>query len=648
MTTPTGVLFQNPIVKPLSSNGTFLANCTATFFLTGTTTPATVYADGTLTTPLANPVTADASGTFVAVYLDPAVVYRVQIKTSTGTLISDTDPVVPAPGLTQSGIGFVFYPRTPIEISAGITPVNYFYPQGNVLRYGNNSAPGVTDMTAAFNAATFSAFPYSLFPLLNDVIVPPGEYAINGTVYVRKGQRLRGSEGATYIVANNTGLGPTFQMGWGNVASTPAADAGGQPVSIEGLFIVGGPASGCIVFNGVAGGFVHDVFISSPAVGIQATNSTDLNFTDIIIDQGLTGISLSGCGNIQGTTIKFFNTNFDLTIGSNTYDCQFTNCHSEFNQFTSVLFADAATNIVNCRFTDWTFTYNVQYGTFTGTIQNRASGTVAVFNGCSFNNVPLYAYTHGTGTGSDITFNHCTFDGQASATAYSANQTLTMGAINTLNETVRCKGCIFKNMPGPFGTGGLTPKPPILLAGTLASVLELDGCEYFNITAGQLVHITNSAASGSAFRAVNVQGDLLTVICDNQATVPITIRNCRDWFGAIGASGSSHFVTVPYQFSNVYQITLRANINAGGNVNYRKCTMTFAEKDNDFSGSAKSFIATATPIQGAANTNGVIATVVEFGTVGGGTNIAQANSGSLAISWPNSYSSESIDVQMMI
>lgn len=96
MSNPSGILFQNPIVKPLDSNGKPQALCTATFYLTGTTTLTPVYSDGTLQTPLANPLPSDASGTFPAVYMDPQITYRVVLKTQTGVLISDTDPYLPS------------------------------------------------------------------------------------------------------------------------------------------------------------------------------------------------------------------------------------------------------------------------------------------------------------------------------------------------------------------------------------------------------------------------------------------------------------------------------------------------------------------------------------------------------------------------
>ena len=43
------------------------------------------------------------------------------------------------------------YKQTAAEIAASVTPVNYAYPPGHVYRYGTNTTPGTTDMTAALN-----------------------------------------------------------------------------------------------------------------------------------------------------------------------------------------------------------------------------------------------------------------------------------------------------------------------------------------------------------------------------------------------------------------------------------------------------------------------------------------------------------------
>lgn len=105
MTTPTGILFEEPINQPLDTNGKVQAGCYYCFFATGTTTPANVYANGTLATPLSQPTpgqvnpvagtVANSAGQFVAIYLDPTVIYRRQLYSATGTLLSDVDPIVP-------------------------------------------------------------------------------------------------------------------------------------------------------------------------------------------------------------------------------------------------------------------------------------------------------------------------------------------------------------------------------------------------------------------------------------------------------------------------------------------------------------------------------------------------------------------------
>src|SRR5580704_15579779 len=103
MATPSGVLFYQPDAQPLSGSGSVQPSMTASFYITGTLTAANVYQDGALSTPFTQPVTANATtGIFPAIYLDPSIIYRVILKTSGGTTISDTDPYLP----------LALYPRT--------------------------------------------------------------------------------------------------------------------------------------------------------------------------------------------------------------------------------------------------------------------------------------------------------------------------------------------------------------------------------------------------------------------------------------------------------------------------------------------------------------------------------------------------------
>ena len=68
---------------------------TLSFYIAGTLTLSTIYADEAATTPLANPVTADVNGRFPAIYLDDAIEYRCVETDQDNVVLADVDPVNP-------------------------------------------------------------------------------------------------------------------------------------------------------------------------------------------------------------------------------------------------------------------------------------------------------------------------------------------------------------------------------------------------------------------------------------------------------------------------------------------------------------------------------------------------------------------------
>ncbi len=114
MAPPTGILFNDPYNKPLSTTGQFQAGCYRIFYLSGTTTLATVYQDGFLQFPYSQtpvPITADSNGRFSPIYLDPTVAYRCQLFSAGGILLEDADPYVSLGSLqqgtfTMTGVGY--------------------------------------------------------------------------------------------------------------------------------------------------------------------------------------------------------------------------------------------------------------------------------------------------------------------------------------------------------------------------------------------------------------------------------------------------------------------------------------------------------------------------------------------------------------
>jgi hypothetical protein len=112
--TSTGLLFYDPIARPLSATGAALPGAFYNFYASGTTNPATVYQDSALTLPYpaaalngSNPlysvIQADGTGAFQPIYLNPETIYRVQLYSSTWTLIEDVDPYVPPMPVTGNG-----------------------------------------------------------------------------------------------------------------------------------------------------------------------------------------------------------------------------------------------------------------------------------------------------------------------------------------------------------------------------------------------------------------------------------------------------------------------------------------------------------------------------------------------------------------
>ncbi|ASK88455.1 hypothetical protein [Sphingorhabdus sp. SMR4y] len=87
-------LFQPSLQPMLDANGNPVSGGKWYFYLTGTTTAATIYSDQAGTTAMENPVEADASGIVSPIFLDPDVIYKVSRTDADGVAIgSAVDPV---------------------------------------------------------------------------------------------------------------------------------------------------------------------------------------------------------------------------------------------------------------------------------------------------------------------------------------------------------------------------------------------------------------------------------------------------------------------------------------------------------------------------------------------------------------------------
>jgi hypothetical protein len=131
-----------------------LSGATMQFFLTGTSTPTDAYSDAALTTSIANPLSADTAGSFIPIFLDPLISYRVILKSASGVVLKTWDPANEnvLATIDANFIGLALYPLTDAEIVAGVTPVNYAFASGSDQRYGA-VGDSTTDDYAALNAS---------------------------------------------------------------------------------------------------------------------------------------------------------------------------------------------------------------------------------------------------------------------------------------------------------------------------------------------------------------------------------------------------------------------------------------------------------------------------------------------------------------
>ena len=108
-------------------------------------------------------------------------------------------------------------PRTAAEIAAGITPVNYQYPVGNVKRYGA-AGDGVTDDTVAIQTAINVFNPWNTFVNIGNYNQTTPDYSRAGTVFLPAGQYLINSP--LLLAPNITLQGATFNGGAAGTTTT--------------------------------------------------------------------------------------------------------------------------------------------------------------------------------------------------------------------------------------------------------------------------------------------------------------------------------------------------------------------------------------------------------------------------------------------
>jgi hypothetical protein len=188
----TGQLFYDPVARPLSAQGVSLPGGYYNFYVSGTTNPAQVFQDSALTlpypaaalngsSPLFTVIQADGTGAMPPMYLQPTVIYRVQLYNSTWSLIEDVDPYVPSMPVTGNG-QIILNAQGEIVISAPV--------------------PGGTGITLQVTARTGGTAVQ-----LTGAGAGSAALIANSTV-------VAGSQTATFTATNKPGSGTTAPTKW--------------------------------------------------------------------------------------------------------------------------------------------------------------------------------------------------------------------------------------------------------------------------------------------------------------------------------------------------------------------------------------------------------------------------------------------------
>lgn len=363
---------------------------------------------------------------------------------------------------------------------------------------------GVTDDTAAFNAATMATTAHTGnddLAMRRLIFVPAGDYKITGSVYVRKGQHLMGAgEGATRIkLDTTTAYGSNiFKLGYGLISGVDTEDAGGLPPEVSELNTYGGPQSFAIFYTAVAGWTIHNVFLTSPGIGFNLSGDSG-RVSNFQIDQALTGMYLGG-QNILIEKGLFYLPNFGMILNGVCSDITVTDSEFYYCQYLGVQVPNTVTaNSIS--FNDCRFLLNEQFATFLGYVLLQNNGGDLFFNGCSFRNMAGYAVTRTTGIDCSSTFLNCVFDGLKTLSSYA--QSTTAQAINILAENVVVMNCLFKNLNDD----------PITLDGSASAETSVivNGSVFDNNSGSYAVTVGSTSALAGSYLAMrnNTLQDLI-------------------------------------------------------------------------------------------------------------------------------------------
>jgi hypothetical protein len=237
-----------------------------------------------------------------------------------------TGPTGASPILTQSIIGAILYPQTAAEISAGVTPVSFFQPPLNVMRYGATGGNVVDDTSAIQSSIAVASVNGGV------VYLPHGSYKISSTLVVNAANVYLKGEGVSLASINPT-TAVTAAVSFGTVGFCGFSDisinclsataCNGLVVGVSGFWSeninIQGAQIGILSSGGVIQFFSDFNMGQIKSVGIQVTGGNDQYFVNGVISnvgfaQGAAGINIVNSGGVWLDNVDAISTNVGLEI----------------------------------------------------------------------------------------------------------------------------------------------------------------------------------------------------------------------------------------------------------------------------------------------------------------------------------------------
>ena len=202
-----------PKLQFFDDDGNPLAGGKLYTYAAGTTDLLATYTTAAGNVPHANPIILDSRGE-VSLWLanasydfalydenDVLVYTQDDITVDSASIVNFSITNGPS-GTVQDALDGLIFERTAAEIAAGVTPTNYYFPPGDIRRYGA-VADGLTNVYTALTNSINS----------NDyTIVPSGEYAIGAMAVITAGRtvELQGEVTITRLTSLSASTDPVI------------------------------------------------------------------------------------------------------------------------------------------------------------------------------------------------------------------------------------------------------------------------------------------------------------------------------------------------------------------------------------------------------------------------------------------------------